>query len=117
MRRWAIAARTQRGRSARYGARAAAYSRWRALRNAVRPTIASQRDAADDVADRDELRGAGEDEDAHRARLERREAGLAGAQPVDEPEAARGDHDPERVEEELPPRRREVHRAAAIAEP
>ena len=64
--------------------------------------------AADDVADRDELRRPGEEEDAHRAGLERREPRLRGAQPVDEPEATRRDHDPERVDDELAPRRGEI---------
>jgi hypothetical protein len=47
------------------------------------------REAARDVPDGGELRGAREDDDAHRARLERREAGRSGGEAVDEPEAGR----------------------------
>ena len=59
------------------------------------------RQATGDIPDRRELGGAGEDDRAHRHRLDGREAGLAGRQPVDEPEPRRRDADPERVRGEL----------------
>ena len=58
--------------------------------------------AARDVADGGELGGAGEDDEAHRHRLDDREAGLASGQPVDEPEADGRDRDPDRVGRESP---------------
>ncbi len=56
-----------------------------------------------DVADGRELRGAGEGEDAHRHRLDRREPGRSRRQAVDEPEAGGRGGDPEGAAEELSP--------------
>ena len=61
---------------------------------------AGPREAARDVADRRELRRPGEDDRAERHRLDRREPGVAGGQPEDEPEARGRDRDPERLAEE-----------------
>ncbi len=66
------------------------------------------RQAARHVADGRELRGPGEDDGAHRHRLDRREAGLARGQAVDEPEADRRDRDPEASVAELAPAGRDV---------
>ena len=54
-------------------------------------------EARRDVADRGELGGPREHDDAHRHRLDEGEAGFAGGQPVDEPEADGRDRDADRV--------------------
>ncbi len=55
------------------------------------------------VADRRELRRPGEHDRAHRHGLDDRETGRTGGQAVDEPEADRGDRDPDPVGDESAP--------------
>ncbi len=66
--------------------------------------------SAGDVADRGELGGAGEHEDAHRHRLDRRESGAARGQSIDEPEPGGRHGDAGRLLPELAARRRDVGR-------
>ena len=61
---------------------------------------AGPRESARDVADGRELGGAGEDDDAHGHRLDRREARLARRQAIDEAEPHRRDRDPDAVGDE-----------------
>ena len=57
--------------------------------------------AARHVADGRELRGPGVDDEAHRHGLDRREAGLACRQAIDEPEPDRPDGESEGIDDEL----------------
>ena len=97
VRRCAIKARRANGTLRSHGESEAEYSRCRALSSAGQEQDPGPGETRRDVADGRELGGAGEDDDAHRHRLDEGETGFAGGQPVDEPEADGRDGDADRV--------------------